>query len=248
MPPADGSDNAANILKPSVSNLGRIYEETDDQSLSQVSPRKESRRIKSAIVQLKGATIDTRKVDLEANVMLSDDESDDEEAIGYPNYPSNNGLVDGSDDESEEESEMDKDDDEDNEDEDEDDEQISLDEQGSDPEEDDVSDMEPSPPPKLSRKQQRAANHVARDDQKSKISQLSVSTSRKSVSFAPYTKAGAKIRKQASAPQSQSKPKVQSVQKANAAPIKVSKPDNVTSIKKTTSQVEGDDYDFSRYF
>jgi nuclear GTP-binding protein len=150
-------------------DISSIYLRSDENLLSQVLPRRELRKQRGNLVQLKDAVLDERKVDLESIQMIEDDQTED------------------SDDDGDEGDEMSEDED-DNEgtDEDVDDEDTSEDSQ---PEES-SQESHIEPPlalPALSGKKKREqGRHVGKGPTNA--------SAQKRVSFVPYTKAGAKAR------------------------------------------------------
>lgn len=235
MPQSGDSRESKQVSKPLDPRFTPIFEETDPQLLLQIPSKKELRRSKGALVQLRAAVMDMRKVDLEANAILSDEDSEDsdddafsssipitEEKDFMAESDSGSGSAGTEEDDDEEVSLNDGDLGLGNED---------KSENASSGDDDSESPIELLPPPKLSRKQQRAANQSERDPGKSDFS-------KKKVSFAPYTKAGAKIRKNPSISKSTSSQK---------SKVEISKTRRAVT-KGSTDQPEGDTYDFSRYF
>ena len=209
-----------------------MFERNDQRILSEVQPRKELRKAKSGLVQLKGAIADERRVDLEATVDLMDGDSDEDDDASLETK----GLIgemdlDGEDEDSEEDGSAGRE---------------TGSEQGSDDEdmeEDSELDVEEEPTPlaaplKPSGKRGREVLRAERESGKQ-------SSAFKKVSFAPYTKAGTKLKATAHIKQ-----KLVSSTTKRAS--------NLPSLRKTASkrveagenraQGDGDEYDFSKYF
>jgi nuclear GTP-binding protein len=223
-------------------SFASVFERSDQRILSEVQPRKELRKTKNGLVQLKGALTDERRVDLEATVDLIDEDSDEDDDIslerkglvgemdldgkdderGDGDFPAN-GKEDGSD---ETGSVHDSEEDED------------------DIEEDANLDVEEEPAPlavplKLSGKRGREVLRAEGGSGKQS------SASKKNVSFAPYTKTGIKL-------------KVTTARKPMPVSDTTKRASNLPSLRKSASKrveareskVQGDvdAYDFSKYF
>jgi nuclear GTP-binding protein len=213
----------------SILNLQAVFEKNDERILSQVQNRKELRRSNHALVQLSGGEIESRTIDFEATVLLEDDDESMDEDVSDENEAeeqSDEELdTEGSDEEEEAESVEDNEEGEGN-------------EEGtvSTPSVSEGSDEESviiTSKHKLSGKERR---NVKREEEAQPAP-----PKKKSVSFAPYTKAGAKTRL-ASTKTSGNPPN----QKQATA---VSKGHRGKSLSNTASAVtENDAYDFSKYF
>jgi len=198
-------------------DLSSIYLKSDESLLSQVLLRRELRKQRT-LVQLKDAVLDERKVDLESVQMVEDSETEDS-------------------DDGDERDEMDEDDDEDE------DDGESTDEEDVDEDTSEDSDTKESsqeshiePPiavPTLSGKKKREAlrveqgRHVGKGTTKSSI--------QRSVSFAPYTKAGAKAKPRTINSEARAF-------KSNNVPVMTRKK------VAETGDADTDAYDFTKYF
>ncbi|KAG8807690.1 hypothetical protein FRC17_004318 [Serendipita sp. 399] len=213
-PPRDKSEEVYPTSQvPTKVEISTTYQKHDEKLLGELLSRKELRRTKGTIVQLKGATLDRRRVDLEANAGLSDkgDRDNDDE-------------------------DEDKEDDEEEEEEEEDEEDEEEEERGDTPSEDDddgddSEEMENAPI--LSGKQKRVAQRHQKPAEKKPVA-------KKTVSFAAYTKAGAKIKASKNARVIEKKP----------SPVQRQAP-RAGGKKSMTNKQNSDDpdaYDFSKYF
>ena len=186
------STSPSDQTKPEPLNLVRVFEKSDERMLSEVLTRKGLRKAKNGLVQLKGATADERQVDLEANVDMMDEDDSDEGDTNSRRNPREDELeLSGSGEESEdEELSADSVGDDSNEG-DTGSEEDSEEEEDSDMNEPEGEDEEPAPlavPLKLSGKRGRVLSRAeSRNGKKS-------SMPKKNVSFAPYTKAGMKLK------------------------------------------------------
>ncbi|KIM20373.1 hypothetical protein M408DRAFT_138654 [Serendipita vermifera MAFF 305830] len=227
-------------------NLSSLFEKSDSRILSELLPRKDLRKQKNGLVQLKDATVDERRVDLEATVDLMDEDSSEDDAMALAEKMSDDEMDETDEDEETDDNEEDEEGDEDS------NEDDSLSEGDSDEEDSELDEDEediPSLPvvhPKLSGKKGRDALRAQRGSGKEPLK------SKKSVSFAPYTKAGMKSKpKKTVSPVAPTK----SVPQTNAPPkkpVKAPKPAAGTSkalkTKAALTQEDGDAYDFSKYF
>lgn len=219
-----------------------VFERSDQLLLSELQPRKELRKTKNGLVQLKGAIADERRVDLDATVDLIDGDSDEDDDVSLETK----GLI----------GEMDLD----GEDEESEDSNFSVNgegdgsagaetgsEQGTEEDEEyieedtelDVEEPTPLVPLKPSGKRGREVSRAERGGGKQS------SASKKSVSFAPYTKAGLKS-------------KVTARMKPMPGSSSTKRASNLPSLRKSSSKRveagesrvpgDGDAYDFSKYF
>ena len=118
--------------------------------------------------------------------------------------------------------------------------------------EDEDSESEAESEPVLTGKQKRAAQKTTRRETSStKKSSLKAQKPKKGVSFAPYTKAGAKAKQQPKSgtkPQASSEPSSTSREKKRRTATPA--PARVGNVGKKAAKAEGGDdaYDFSKYF
>jgi nuclear GTP-binding protein len=223
-----------------------VFERSDERMLSEIRPRKDLRKEKNGLVQLKGAIADERQVDLEATVDQigeeysnddgvsptgkelrgemdiddEDEESEDDDFSGDGKEDDSDGMESGSEEES---GEMDEDDEV----------EFESDEQQS---------ILPAVPSKLSGKKGRAERGSGKQSLASK----------KRVSFAPYTKAGM-TPKEAKAIVANKPTKSMAAKGIVSSTTK--RASNLPSSRKGAPKAGGgevqrdeDAYDFSKYF
>jgi nuclear GTP-binding protein len=203
-------------------NLQAVFEKNDERILSQVQNRKELRRSNHALVQLSGGEVESRTIDFEATVLLEDDDESMDEDVSEENEAeeqSDEELdTEGSDEESIEEGEES------------DEGTVSTPSVAETSDEDSVIITSKQ---KLSGKEGRKAKREEKAQP--------APPKKKSVSFAPYTKAGAKTRV-ASTKTSGNVPN----QKHTTAMAKGQKGKSLSNT--ASAAMENDAYDFSRYF
>jgi nuclear GTP-binding protein len=206
--------------------LQTVFEKNDERILSQVQNRKELRRSNHALVQLSGGEIESRTIDFEATVLLEDDDESMDEDVSDEN-------------EAEEQSDKELD-------------AEGSDEEGSieDDEEGEESDEGSVSTPSVAEtsdegsviitSKQKLSGKEGRKAKREEKAQHAP-PKKKSVSFAPYTKAGAKTRV-ASTKTSGNVPN----HKHTTAVSKGQKGKLLSNTDSTAT--ENDAYDFSRYF
>ncbi|PVG03543.1 hypothetical protein CPB86DRAFT_779261 [Serendipita vermifera] len=222
LPPKSGSPEIkSSSMTP---KLQAIFEKNDERLFSQIPTRKELRRSNHGLVQLSGGGIEMRTIDFEATVLLEDDDESMEDEMEDKEIEE----------ESSEEEEIDTEGSEEVSTEDNDEESGEGSMLASSAEE--VSDEEPvifTSKQKLSGKERRQAKQAEKAQP--------VPLKKKSVSFAPYTKAGAKVRATStntsgSVPRQKQMGGAQKGQKGSSRS------------KAPVAPGENDAYDFSKYF
>lgn len=240
-PTAPDSSSQTTSKLPSLSSL---FGRSDERILSELLSRKDLRKKKNGLVQLKDAVVDERRVDLEATVDLMDEDSSDDDTL--PANKSRSDEMDSAEDDEEsddDEASVEGDDDHDSD---------EL-ESGSDDDDSEDDEEEVTPPPvvlpklsgKKGRETLRSQRVVGKESSKPK----------KSVSFAPYTKAGKKVKPNKAAeptkrPKSVASKSVPSSRSANSSKT-VNQKSTSKAPKSNDSAVQdggGDAYDFSKYF
>ncbi|KAG8822856.1 hypothetical protein FRC19_005116 [Serendipita sp. 401] len=228
-PPKSNEEETSTSQSSTRFDLTETYQKHDERLLGELLPRKELRRTHGTIIQLKGATLDGRRVDLEAEYGSADDQDSDEEGNMVVDEEN---LSEGSDEESDASDEdVDSDEVSGEEDKNEDDEEESGEEEEDSEEIEDI--------PILSSKQKRLAQRQGKHIEKP-------APAKKTVSFAPYTKAGAKMKKTKKGAQISEKALPVTRSLPTTAAGKKSKASSLANSQNSTD--DPDAYDFSKYF